>query len=51
MKEGIGNGAEIRECLVCKKRTRDYLIQNGKEIPCCFDCMNNYVKFNNPMQE
>ena len=51
MKDGIGSGTEIKECVVCKRETKDYLIQNNNNIPCCFDCMNKHLKFCNPMQE
>ncbi len=38
MKIDIGNSTNIRKCKVCKKPTGDFIIEEGREVPCHFQC-------------
>jgi hypothetical protein len=36
---GIGTGTKEKKCVVCTKKTGDYVEKDGKKTPCCFGCI------------
>lgn len=40
----IGNGTEQKKCIVCGKKTGDYIEKRTKKTPCCFGCIHIFNK-------